>query len=163
LCRPEDLVTPYAIERLRKLKARARTGHGMVGAAAVDSHGTLAAATSTGGYPGKLAGRIGDSPVLGAGFFAAETGAASATGLGEAIIRLGLCRVAVDSLRRATATAAAARAIAASGEIPDADAGIVVIDRKGRFGYAHNAQAMEIATFDRKRGVRYALVRPQRR
>jgi L-asparaginase / beta-aspartyl-peptidase len=162
ICRPRDLEPPYAIERWRKLKARARAGHGTVGAAAVDSSGTLAAATSTGGYSGKLAGRVGDSPILGAGFFAAKSGAASATGLGEAIIKLGLCRVAVNGLPRATAAGTAARAISAICEIPNADAGIVVIDRKGRCGYAHNAQAMEVATFDLERGVRYELVRSQR-
>ncbi len=163
MCRPRDLETSYALERWRKLKATALTGHGTVGSAAVDSSGTLAAATSTGGYPGKLAGRVGDSPILGAGFFAAQTGAASATGLGEAIIKLGLCRAAIDGLRGATAATAAARAIAAISRIPNADAGIVVIDRKGKFGSAHNAEAMEIATFDPERGVRYVLVRPQGR
>jgi len=168
LCAPGDLVTPRALARWRKLKRlapgsrRRERRHGTVGAVAVDSRGMLAAATSTGGYSGKLAGRVGDSPILGAGFFADHGGAASATGRGEAIITLGLCRAAVMALRRVTARAAAAGAIAAISRIPGADAGIVVIDRAGNIGYAHNAESMEVAMFDSNRGVRYELVKPRR-
>ena len=189
VCAPNDLVTPRALERWKKWRAksepvpaprcqfgtkRARGSgeryrgprHGTVGAAAVDSDGTLAAATSTGGYPRKLAGRVGDSPVLGAGFFADHSGAASATGLGEAIIRLSLCREAVLELQRTTPGEAAARAIGMIGSmeaIPGADAGIIVIDRQGNPGYAHNADSMEVAMFDPERGLRYECVRPNRR
>jgi beta-aspartyl-peptidase (threonine type) len=63
--------------------------HGTVGAVALDRAGNLAAATSTGGMTGKRAGRIGDSPIIGAGTFADDaTCAVSATGDGEAFIRL---------------------------------------------------------------------------
>jgi beta-aspartyl-peptidase (threonine type) len=166
LCRARDLVTQRALDRWKRWAGKSRTPigrrmHGTVGAAAVDSRGSLAAATSTGGYPRKLAGRIGDSAILGAGFFAAEAGAASATGLGEAIIKLALCREAVTALRRVTAGAAAARAITSVSGIPGAEAGIVVIDRMGGFGYAHNAEAMEVAMFDPLRGVRHEMVKPQ--
>ena len=166
LCAPGDLVAPRAIARSPSLKRlapgpqRRERRHGTVGAVAADSHGTLAAATSTGGYPRKLAGRVGDSPILGAGFFADHRGAASATGLGEAIIRLGLCRAAVMALRSVSVHAAAARAIAAINRIP-ADAGIIVIDRQGNIGYAHNAD-MGVAMFDSERGLRYERPRPNR-
>ncbi|TQV67813.1 isoaspartyl peptidase/L-asparaginase [Exilibacterium tricleocarpae] len=61
---------------------------GTVGAVALDRHGNLAAATSTGGREGKLPGRIGDSPIIGAGTYAHNgTLAASSTGLGEYVIR----------------------------------------------------------------------------
>lgn len=60
---------------------------GTVGAVALDRHGHLAAGTSTGGRSGQLAGRVGDSPIIGAGTFADETYALSATGDGEAFIR----------------------------------------------------------------------------
>jgi len=168
LCAPGDLVTARALARWRKLKRFApgsRHGerrHGTVGAVVVDSHGTLAAATSTGGYSRKLAGRVGDSPILGAGFFADRSGAASATGLGEAIVRLSLCREAVMRLRRMTPSEAAARAIRSMRTIPGADAGIVVIDSRGRLGYTHNAESMEVAMFDPARGLRYERVRPSR-
>jgi len=60
---------------------------GTVGAVALDRHGHLAAGTSTGGRSGQLAGRVGDSPIIGAGTFADESHALSATGDGEAFIR----------------------------------------------------------------------------
>ncbi|MGB6783904.1 MAG: isoaspartyl peptidase/L-asparaginase, partial [Terracidiphilus sp.] len=64
---------------------------GTVGAVARDSDGHLAAATSTGGMQGKLPGRVGDSPILGAGTYADDRGCAvSGTGVGEYFIRLSL-------------------------------------------------------------------------
>lgn len=60
---------------------------GTVGAVALDRHGCLAAGTSTGGRSGQLAGRVGDSPIIGAGTFADDSYALSATGDGEAFIR----------------------------------------------------------------------------
>ncbi len=66
-----------------------RDKHGTVGAVALDSHGHLAAATSTGGYTAKPAGRVGDSPIIGAGTWADDrTCAISGTGKGELFIRL---------------------------------------------------------------------------
>ncbi|MFZ0887095.1 MAG: isoaspartyl peptidase/L-asparaginase, partial [Candidatus Binataceae bacterium] len=132
-------------------------------AAALDARGGLAAATSTGGYLGKLPGRVGDSAILGAGFFAAEMGAASATGLGEAIVKLGMCREAVMTLGGARPAVAAARAIADLGMIPGGEGGIVLVDRRGRVGYAHNAEAMEVAIFQASGGLRHFAVKPQTR
>ncbi len=64
------------------------TGHGTVGAVAVDTHGDLAAATSTGGMTNKMPGRIGDSAIIGAGNYANNnTCAVSCTGQGEYFIR----------------------------------------------------------------------------
>ena len=62
-------------------------GLGTVGAVAIDSKGNLAAATSTGGMTGKPDGRIGDTPIIGAGTWADKTVAVSCTGVGEAFIR----------------------------------------------------------------------------
>ena len=62
-------------------------GMGTVGAVAIDSEGNLAAATSTGGMTGKPDGRIGDTPIIGAGTWADKTVAVSCTGIGEAFIR----------------------------------------------------------------------------
>ncbi len=63
-----------------------------VGAVAIDKKGDLAAATSTGGIWLKMIGRIGDSPIPGAGFYADRNIACSATGIGEAIMTISLCR-----------------------------------------------------------------------
>lgn len=80
-----------ALERVRAHEARALSDqdrHGTVGAVALDSAGNLAAATSTGGNTNKLPGRIGDTPIIGAGTYANNrTCAVSATGDGEYFIR----------------------------------------------------------------------------
>src|SRR3972149_11465143 len=69
------------------------TKRGTVGAVALDAYGNLAAATSTGGTPRKMAGRVGDTPVIGAGTYADNTqGAVSCTGWGEGIMRICLPR-----------------------------------------------------------------------
>jgi L-asparaginase / beta-aspartyl-peptidase len=85
LVRPAYFHTP---ERLAALRRGAKRHHGTIGAVALDRRGNLAAATSTGGYTGKLAGRVGDSPIIGAGTYADNsTCAVSGTGWGEAFIR----------------------------------------------------------------------------
>lgn len=90
--------TQRRIDALRLLQQRAQTGafipateaekHGTVGAVARDVHGHLAAATSTGGFNNKPSGRIGDSPIIGAGTYARDgVCAVSCTGQGEIFIR----------------------------------------------------------------------------
>src|SRR5205823_8797075 len=75
-------------------------GADTVGAVARDSEGHHAVAVSTGGIKGKLPGRIGDSPIPGAGFYADDRfGAVCGTGMGEAFIRLGLARLIVFELQ----------------------------------------------------------------
>ena len=82
---PAYFRTPRQAEALRLRRGR---NHGTVGAVALDGDGNLAAATSTGGYTGKMPGRIGDSPIIGAGTYADNRACAvSGTGLGEAFIR----------------------------------------------------------------------------
>lgn len=77
----------YYTEHERHGSSQCDTYHGTVGAVALDMHGNLAAATSTGGIFGKSAGRIGDTPLIGAGTWADDQVAISCTGLGEAFIR----------------------------------------------------------------------------
>lgn len=90
-------VTPRRLQALRRVQAHAPVAepldeadrHGTVGAVAVDVRGHVAAATSTGGLTDKLPGRLGDSPVIGAGTYACDaTCAISATGHGEYFMRL---------------------------------------------------------------------------
>lgn len=160
MCRAASMVSPRARERwlttTRALSENAMADqHGTVGAAAVDSHGNLAAATSTGGVAGKLPGRIGDSAIPGAGLYAASQGAASATGIGETIIMIGLSRIAAEELPRRSPQAAADLAIARLFEATGGEAGVIMVDRAGRFGHAHNAAAMEIATFHPEDGIHH--------
>jgi beta-aspartyl-peptidase (threonine type) len=163
LCRPETLITPRSRDRwLANSSAgkatRIADQHGTVGAAAVDGYGSVAAATSTGGVARKLPGRIGDSAILGAGLYAAQRGAASATGEGEAIMKAALCRTAFDDLRRNPPGEAAAMAIGRLHALTGGEAGIIMVDVRGRFGSAHNAAAMEIATFHPADGIHHRLV-----
>jgi L-asparaginase / beta-aspartyl-peptidase len=171
LVRPEEMVTERARERWRARKqqtgmleaeaaARAAIGHGTVGAVAVDVRGAIAAATSTGGVPGKLFGRVGDSALIGAGTFAHAFGAASATGQGEAIILTALCREAVLVLADAAPQAVAREAIGEMIDATGAEAGIILIDRRGRIGYAHNAASMQVARYDSVGGLQHLWLAP---
>jgi L-asparaginase / beta-aspartyl-peptidase len=75
------------------IEPQAKTqGHGTVGAVALDRCGVLAAGTSTGGTYGKMPGRVGDSPIIGASTFANEQVALSTTGAGEFFIKRGATR-----------------------------------------------------------------------
>jgi len=161
-CRPEQLITERARNRwLASLQTPNKaSGHdGTVGAAALDRAGNLAAATSTGGVSGKMPGRIGDSAIIGAGLYAAATGAASATGTGEAIMRACLCREGVRLLS-AGVQRAAVSAIDHFYAETGGEAGLVMVDSRGRCGYAHNAQAMEIALFEPPRDIRHLVLNP---
>ncbi len=162
LCRPEALVSQRArarwmTQRQEIAHLQSTHQHGTVGAAALDIHGNLAAATSTGGVAGKLPGRIGDSALFGAGLYVDKEGAASATGMGESIIRIALCRDVIERLMRKSPAEAASLAIEQLHTLTMGEAGVILVDRRGRFGYAHNAVAMEIATFDQVDGVRHRL------
>jgi beta-aspartyl-peptidase (threonine type) len=143
---------------LRTTSIKAEQDHGTVGAAAVDRAGNLAAATSTGGVSGKMPGRIGDSAILGAGLYASATGAASATGTGEAIMKASLCREAIALIHGVGVKRAAERSIHNFQTATGGEAGLVMVDAKGRLGYAHNAQAMEIALFSSPGPIRYLVL-----
>ena len=164
MCRPEQLITERARNRwqavLQAGANKAPEHHGTVGAAALDQTGNLAAATSTGGVSGKMPGRIGDSAIIGAGLYAAETGAASATGTGEAIMKGCLCREAIALLALIGVQRAAVQAIDDLYAATGGEAGLVMVDSNGRFGYAHNAQAMEIALFAPPGEVRHLVLEP---
>jgi beta-aspartyl-peptidase (threonine type) len=124
-------------------------GGGTVGACAIDSAGRLAAATSTGGITGKRLGRVGDSPLPGSGTWATLGGAASATGTGEAILRVGLTRSLVDRLHMSSTPDHAGRAaLAELAEITGATAGVIALDAAGRPGIVHTTPEMPWAEGD---------------
>lgn len=100
--RPEDMIPEHARrtwERVVQAGGPSNWAGGTVGAVVRDAEGRLAGATSTGGAMGKLPGRVGDTPVPGAGFFADEAAAACATGQGEAFLRSAFCVRVVDAVR----------------------------------------------------------------
>jgi beta-aspartyl-peptidase (threonine type) len=117
---------------------------GTVGAVAIDSNGHLAAGTSTGGMVGKRWGRIGDSPVIGAGTYAADgTCAVSATGWGELYIRASAARQVCDRIawQGASAQQAADATIADIASL-GGDGGLIVMDATGRIAFSMNTGGM---------------------
>jgi beta-aspartyl-peptidase (threonine type) len=110
-------------------------GHGTVGAVARDRSGNLAAATSTGGLVNKHPGRIGDSPIIGAGVYADnETCAVSATGRGEDLLRTVMAKTIADliELRGLDAAQAVAAGMAYLRRKVEGHGGVIVVDRIGR-------------------------------
>jgi beta-aspartyl-peptidase (threonine type) len=119
-------------------------GHDTVGAVAAEN-GQLAAATSTAGRWFALAGRVGDVPQVGSGFFCTPAGGASATGAGEDIARVTLARRAVDYLADgASADRAATLAIDDFEDLTGSTAGVVVCGPNGT-GAARNSESMQVA------------------
>jgi beta-aspartyl-peptidase (threonine type) len=117
---------------------------GTIGAVAVDAKGHVAACTSTGGTPYKRPGRVGDTPIIGAGTYAddAEAGASS-TGLGEAILKVQLARAACARVRDGLSPRrAAAEAVGLLRERAHGDGGIIVAGPDGRLGWAYNTPRM---------------------
>jgi beta-aspartyl-peptidase (threonine type) len=139
----------WEAERTRRAAAGAgpsRSG-GTVGACAIDAAGHVAAATSTGGMPWKRPGRIGDTPLCGCGTYADDRGgAASATGPGEAILRVTTTRVCVDEMRRGASPAEAAwAALDEVGRVTGLAAGIICVDGRGRLAAATATDTMPFA------------------
>ncbi|MFB6135291.1 MAG: isoaspartyl peptidase/L-asparaginase [Halobacteriaceae archaeon] len=124
-------------------------GFDTVGAVAVRD-GDVAAATSTGGRLYALAGRVGDVPQAGSGFYAAPAGGASATGDGEDISRVTLTRRAVQFLEGGMgAQSAADAALDEFEDVTGATAGLIVLDADGRTGAAFNSADMQTAAATR--------------
>ncbi len=115
---------------------------GTVGAVVRDARGGLAAATSTGGRLLKAAGRVGDSPIPGAGNYTDDQcGAASATGNGEAILRVCLSKTAAELLRSGSRPEDAARAVLRMlVDRTGGTGGIILVDRRGRLGGARTTE-----------------------
>jgi beta-aspartyl-peptidase (threonine type) len=177
LCEPEELIAPAEREAWQSCRqdehaAANHRGHeqGTVGAIALDANGALFAATSTGGTCCKLPGRVGDSPLIGCGCYAdIEAGGVSATGYGEAIMKVVLAKTASDLLRDPRAAArdnsvpahakqhgagqtiaspamqAAQDAIALLARKTGGTAGLILLDRDGVPGFAFNTPRMAYA------------------
>jgi beta-aspartyl-peptidase (threonine type) len=145
---PESMITDFAREQWVQARKRQVSEEaarpGTVGAVARDARGSVAAATSTGGRVSKRVGRVGDSPILGAGTYADnDAGACSATGQGEALLRLCLAKTAIDFLRAHVHPEEAARAaIRMLGSRVGGTGGVILVDRFGRLGFARNTFAM---------------------
>ena len=153
LCDESELLTGHELERWKIIKAQknysvqeAFSGkpHGTVGAVARDRAGHIAAGTSTGGTPNKMQGRVGDSPLIGCGCYADDLSAgASATGWGESIMKVVLCKAACDYVTQGiTAQAAAEKAIGVLADRAQGLGGLIVIDRFSQIGMSFNTPRM---------------------
>ena len=136
----------FAVRRF--LRDHPEYAGGTVGAGAVDRHGVLAAATSTGGVTMKLVGRVGDSPLIGAGNYATREVAVSATGTGEFVMRsLAGREVAERVARGASLERAMGDVMEALGRDYDADVGLIAVDRQGIAVARHRTRDMPHAWF----------------
>ena len=156
---PAYFYTDFRWQQLQRIKARELASRDQqdqwfstVGAVALDSHGNLAAGTSTGGTSNKRWGRVGDSPIIGAGTYADNNSCAvSATGHGEFFIRhvvaYNICkRVELGiPLNEASNTVVNDILVKAQGE-----GGVIAIDRQGNIAMPFNSEGMYRASVDTK-------------
>ena len=144
LVAPSYFFTERRWKELERVKAAQAKAHGTVGAVALDQQGRIAAGTSTGGITNKHWGRIGDSPIVGAGTYASARCAVSATGVGEYFIRnvvaYDICARMLykgESLAQAADTVVMKKLVAQGGE-----GGVIALDRDGHFAMPFNSEGM---------------------
>ena len=164
------LLTGRELELWKKLK-RKESFHakmvfsggpkGTVGAVALDSKGNLAAATSTGGTPRKMAGRVGDTPVIGAGTYADNLlGAVSCTGWGEGIMRIGLAKRVLNYLEKGvSAPNAVKKAVEEMRRRVDGYGGAILVTPKGQVALYHNTPRMAFAYLDKSGEIKAGIKR----
>jgi len=144
----DEVLGKRGLKMRRFLKDHPEYAGGTVGAAAVDMNGVLAAATSTGGVTMKLVGRVGDSPLAGAGNYASRYVAASATGTGEFVIRTLAARSISEAMERgASLKNALDDVLGRLGRDFDADVGIIAVDGAGTPLAMHRTRDMPHAFF----------------
>jgi beta-aspartyl-peptidase (threonine type) len=147
MCSNEVFKTDRQRRDWETLLASSRGGD-TVGAVAVDDGGHTAVAVSTGGMTGKLPGRIGDSPVPGAGFYANDrAGAVCATGRGEGFLRTALCHLATVELQHGMAAQEVADgAISYLARRVDGSGGVILVTKEGAVAAAMNTPFMAWAS-----------------
>lgn len=130
--------------------------HDTIGMIAIDQNGNLSGACTTSGLAYKLHGRVGDSPIIGAGLFVDnEVGAATATGLGEAVIRIAGSHTVVETMRHGATPQEACkeaveRIIRKHPGVEDMQVGFLAIDKDGRTG-----------SYSIHNGFQYAITHPE--
>lgn len=135
LCAPEDLSAPMPED----------PGCDTVGCVAFDAQGDIAAGTSTGGLKGAAVGRVGDSPLPGCGLYADNAvGGVSLSGEGESLVRTTLAARLMHALETDPPGPAIDRSLAILERI-GGDAGLIVIDHRGRIDWGHNSERFAVA------------------
>ena len=146
----DGLVVKRELDRWKKLREKYSgtmkfsDENGTVGAVAIDAYGNIAAATSTGGVPFKLPGRVGDSCLIGCGLYADnKVGGVSATGHGESIIKIVISKVVCELLGKGlTAQKAAQEGVKMLERKINGRGGVIVLDKKGSIGISYNTPKM---------------------
>lgn len=159
---PNYFYTESRWRSLTRMQERLRVGemnspisdqdkHGTVGAVALDAAGNLAAATSTGGMTHKMVGRIGDTPIIGAGTYADNsTCAVSCTGDGEYFIRLAVAHEIASRIRYLGESMQVATAYVVMQALPalGGEGGVIAVDRGGNIAMPFNTSGMYRAAID---------------
>lgn len=165
---PDYFFTKRRWQALQQEKARLAAGqestnHGTVGAVALDSQGRLAAATSTGGRCAKWPGRIGDTPLIGAGTWADGRCAISATGHGEYFIRAAVAHDIAARLAYAGQTLAQAADSVINGTLLElgGSGGVIAVDALGHIAMPFNCAGMYRAMVDGEGRRELALYRDE--
>jgi beta-aspartyl-peptidase (threonine type) len=158
-----ELVSPRELERWQTLRSQgdydqisafepnAKRPMGTVGAVAIDDEGDISVATSTGGTPNKMQGRVGDSPLVGCGTYADnETAGVSATGFGESLMKICIARKVCEEVGRDRSASEAARlSIEHLARRVDGRGGVIILDSKGDLSWAFNTPMMAEGHIDR--------------
>ncbi|MCA1779931.1 MAG: isoaspartyl peptidase/L-asparaginase, partial [Xanthomonadaceae bacterium] len=169
---PEDwFITEFRREQLKMMQASekrqalrlsdsSQRWFSTVGAVALDRYGNLSAATSTGGMANKRFGRVGDSPIIGAGTYADNRACAvSATGHGEYFIRHAVAYAICARMRFGGESLAEAAETVVNQVLPEAggDGGVIAIDASGNLALPFNTSGMYRASIDRNGKLKVAI------
>ncbi|MFX0015266.1 MAG: isoaspartyl peptidase/L-asparaginase [Promethearchaeota archaeon] len=153
-CDPKELIIPRERERWEKglegLDIFTPSSQGTVGAVAVDMKGNLASATSTGGSPFKMVGRLGDSSIIGSGGYANQVAAASSTGHGESFMKLNAAKLAIDLVQQGHTPQVAAKIVIDRIADINGYGGIIIINNQGEIGYYFNTNRMAYGLVSRE-------------
>ncbi|NHJ14827.1 MAG: hypothetical protein EAX95_14195 [Candidatus Thorarchaeota archaeon] len=149
-------------EKRRTKRPRISEGCDTVGCVVVDENGRIVGASSTSGWEGKLPGRVGDSPIIGAGVYANELAAASCTGRGEQILRILMGRMAVLFVEQGlTVERAVNSAMRLLREKTSGEAGLILADKEGHIGMGYDTLHMPVAVARSDLEVTYVSMRPK--
>lgn len=148
-CDPKDLIITREQKRWEKGNTMedifSPNTTGTVGAVALDVKGHLASATSTGGPPYKMVGRLGDSPIIGSGGYACEVAAVSSTGHGESFMKLNAAKLATDLIEQGYTPKVAAKLVIEKITGINGYGGVIIVDKQGRIGYYFSTTRMAYA------------------
>jgi beta-aspartyl-peptidase (threonine type) len=163
--RPAGVPPAGATEPVAMLEESSDSGvHGTVGVVALDRQGNIAAGTSTGGMQGKMPGRIGDSPIIGAGTYASnQSCAVSGTGTGEYFIRLGIAREVCNlvQFRSMKLQNAVDEVIHKELEALHGDGGVIAITPDGQLAWSFNTPGMFRARLEEGGQVQMGIYRDE--